>query len=169
MYNRKAQISEGITWIVATIAIIIILLVSLFFTSFSRKDKEISKDFFSDTINQKSFLSYLLTKENEGGIIYSKIKTDEDLSNFNGNMAIKIFNGLYKEKYSQIWIGVSRLGKGVLGGTSLNGIENDFFGKRPSSIVSGPMGSVAYKDSYSSILPLKKETFAEIIFAKKSG
>lgn len=169
--SRKAQISEGITWIVATIAILIILLFSLFLTSFVLKNKQIDNDFFSDAINQKSFLSYLLTQENSGGIVFSKIRADENLDNFNGNLALKIFNGLYKEKYSEVWIGVSRLGTGVFGATSKNGIVNDFFGSKPPSIVSGPYGSAALKESFSSTLPLKKENeyqlFTEAIFTKK--
>lgn len=166
MHSKKAQISEGVTWVVATIAVIIILLFSLFLVSFSTKNREISKDFFSDSLNQKTFLSYLLTKE-ETEFIFSKIKTDENLDNFNGNLAMKIFNELYKDKYSEIWIGTSKLREGAIG-TSMNGIENNFFGKKPSSVVSGAMGAVAYKDSYSSILPLKKkEIFAEAFFSKK--
>jgi hypothetical protein len=173
MYNKKAQISEGITWIVATIAILIILLFSLFLTSFVLKNKQISSDFFSDTINQKSFLSYLLTSGDDGGIIYSKINADGNLNNFNGNLAMKIFNGLYKDKYSEIWIGVSRLTTGVFGATSKSGIDNSFFGSKPPSIVSGHYGSAALKESFSSTLPLRKDgdyqLFTEAIFTKKGA
>lgn len=172
--DKRAQISEGITWIAATIAILVILLFSLFLTSFVLKNKVISSDFFSDTINSKSFLSYLLTKQADEEAVYFKIKANENLNSENGNLAQKIFQGLYKDKYSEIWIGVSQMGKAVVGtGTSLNGIKNDFFGNKPSARAYGYYGSVAFKEYYSSILPLKKENeksvFVEAVFMKKGG
>ena len=167
--SRRAQISEGLTWVVATIVIIIILLFSIFITSFYVSSKKsIDIDSFSDFHAQKSFLSYLLTNQNQENI-YSKIKADSNLNNDNGNLALQIFNGLYKDDYSQIWVGESILGEGLIG-TSMNGIENEFFGRRPSSVVSGAMGSVAVKDTYYSALFLKNDTeqkFVEAAFAKK--
>lgn len=170
--NKRGQISEGITWVVATIAIFVMLLFSLFLTSFTLKNKTIEKDFFSDTINSKSFLSYLLTKQTSGENVYFKIKQDGNLSSENGMLAQKIFNGLYKEKYSEIWIGVSEFRKGV-GDTTISGIKNDFFGNKPSSVAHGYYGSVILKEYYASILLLNKENdkqiFTEAIFMKKAG
>ncbi len=164
--SRKGQVSEGITWIFATIAIIIILLFSVFITSaYASGNKKISLSFFSSNINQKSLLSYLLTKESDGGTVYSKIKTEGNLSNFNGNLALKIFNGLYKDNYLQIWVGVSTLGKGI-GGTSLNGVDNNFFEKRPSLRASGGLGNDVLKEADYSLVSLEKEKFVEVMFVK---
>jgi hypothetical protein len=155
--SRKGQISEGITWVVATIAIIIILLVSISLTSFYTKDREIKKDFFRDSTNQKTVLSYLLTKEDNGEIVYLDIKKEGNLKDVSGNLALKIFNGLYKDRYQQMWVGVSSLGEGVIS-TSLNGVENEFFGKKMLLI---------HRESYSSLVPFDKTKFFEAIFVRK--
>ena len=167
--NKRGQISEGLTWVVATIIIVIMLVFSIFVTSFYVSGKkDVGSETFGDFHTQKSLMSYLLTKQGSG-TVYSNVKAAENLDSFNGNLAVKIFKGLYEIEYSQIWIGVSVFGEGFFG-TSLNGIENSFFGRRPSSTVSGPMGSVAYKDTYYSTLFLKNDTeqkFVEGVFAKK--
>ena len=165
--SKRAQISEGITWIVATIAIIIILLFSVFITSLiSSKDTKIKADYFNSNINQKSFLSYLLTNENSGKTIYSEITAEEKINNANGNLAIKVFRDLYKDNYIEIWFGISNLGTGVLGGTSLNGVENEFFGKKPKLTAAGAFGAVASKEADSSVVKFADKKFLEVIFVK---
>jgi hypothetical protein len=163
--NKKAQISEGITWTVATIAIVIILVVSIFITSaYVSKNKGLTQDFFDYNFPQKSFLSYLLVKE-DTGTVFSKIKENNNLDNFNGNLALSIFNPLYAKQFQQIWVGVSILGKGFAFST-LNGIDNGFFGKKPKLAASGPMGSTATKDAISSAIAFGKQNFTEAIFVK---
>ncbi len=163
--SRKGQIAEGLTWVIATIAIIIILLISISLTTFYTKDREIKKDFFTDSANQKSVLSYLLTKEPSGEIVYSDIKKEGNLKGASGDIALKVFNGLYKDNYQEIWIGVSNIGEGAIS-TSLNGIKNEFFGTKnplsdPSSL------SVGYTGAYSSIIPLGDNKFFQAIFVRK--
>jgi hypothetical protein len=127
--DKKGQISEGITWIVATTAIIIILLISIFVTSLSASgNSEVRGDYLSPNIAQKSFFSYLLTKES-GRTIYSDIKENEKINNADGNLALKVFNGLYKKDYSKIWFGISELRAGTA--NRLNGLKNEFFGDKP--------------------------------------
>lgn len=163
--NKRAQISEGLTWIVATIAIIIILLFSVFISSFFFTGKDqIKNSLFSSNINQKSMLSYLLTKEN-GNTIYSEITASENISNTNGNLALKVFRDLYKNNYLEIWFGISELGEGLLG-TSLNGKDNEFFGKKPSLTAAGAFGAVATKEADSATLKFADKKFLEAMFVK---
>lgn len=160
MYKDKhAQISEGLTWVVATIAIIIILLFSLFLTSFVFKDNLLAKNYFSYSIPQKSFLSYLLTKESNGGVIYSKIKADESLTDFNGNLARQVFNKLYKKNYPvAIWLGVDFEGLGIR--------KNDFFGSKPTSVRGGDI-SYTFVDYVYNEIPLSKEKWIKLILMNK--
>lgn len=63
MLNKKAQIGETITWMVATIIIIVILAISIFITSASRwKDKDNLKliDKQKDFIATKSIVNFLI-------------------------------------------------------------------------------------------------------------
>ncbi len=165
MFNKKAQVSEGITWMVATITIIVILLFSLFLTSaIVSNNREVTINSLSNNIPQKSFLSYLLTKEKDMKV-YDEINKEGKIGNSNGNLALKIFDSLYKNDYLEIWIGVSEVGRGILG-SSLNGVENEFFGKKPKLSGSGAFGVVVYKDSDSSAILLKNGNYTEAIFVK---
>jgi len=167
MHNKKAQASEGVTWIAATLSIIVILLISVFVTSyFASKNKEVPPGFFSPNINQKSFLSWLLTEDAEKENVYSSIKTKGNLDNYNGNLAVKIFKGMYEKEYLEIWVGASTLGEGLLD-DSLNGIENEFFGKKPSSFASGAMGAAVVKDYISLKVKTDDKKFVEAIFSRK--
>jgi hypothetical protein len=163
---KKAQISEGLTWIVATIAIIIILLFSVFISSFFFADgNQIKNSFFSSNLNQKSMLSYLLTKEN-GKTIYSEITSAETLNNENGNLALKVFRDLYKNDYKEIWFGISKKGEGNLSG--FKGQQNEFFGKEPLTVGISDIGpsSTISKEKDISILKFADKKFLEAIFVK---
>jgi hypothetical protein len=59
MFNKKAQIGETITWIVATIVIIVILSFSIFIVSFNLKNKNFELKTESDLISTKSISSFL--------------------------------------------------------------------------------------------------------------
>ena len=159
MYNKKAQISEGITWIVATIAIIIILLVSVFITSLYVSDSNEIKMDFSDSIPQKSFHSYLLTKEPNGETIYYKIKQDEDLSDFNGNLALRIFKELYKEEYPvAVLLGINFEGFGIR--------KNDYFGSAPTKLRGGDISQRSV-DFVSEKVILNDEKWVELVLMNK--
>jgi len=152
--SRKAQISEGLTWVAATIAIIIILLISVVITStaFDLNDREIIPESFTATLNQKSLMSYLLTREPGGETVYSAIKKDENLNDFNGNLAVKVFKGLYEKEYSGIWVGVSDLGFNIIGGR----IGNDFFARI----------SLIGSEAYSTMIKFAQEKAVEAVFVK---
>ena len=151
--GKKAQMAEGLTWVVATIAIIVILLFSIFITSdvFGFNSNEIAPKSFSSSLNHKSLLSYLLTKEPSGEMVYSKIKADENLNDFNGNLALKVFKGLYGHEYSGMWVGVSNP-EALIAGR----VGNKFFDRT----------SLVGTESYSLMIKFAKEKFVEAIFVK---
>jgi hypothetical protein len=126
MRNKKAQIGETMTWVIATIIIIVILIFSIFITSIlgvtgSHKEyKSIGTK--PDLIPVKSLTSYLLTKDNSGQKVFDQLKNEENLNEFNGNLALKIFNYFYLLNYAQVWMGINK-------DFSLD-LENDYFGSR---------------------------------------
>ena len=77
MSNKKAQVSETVTWIVATLVIIVVLVVFLYFSSILGKGKEITKaeiksansEGYSDWINQKNSFAYELSEQKYKRII----------------------------------------------------------------------------------------------------
>jgi len=128
--NKKGQVGETVTWIVATIIIISILGITFFVAEFSfGGDKEVSPTTQVDILASKSFFSYLLTDD-----VYNQIKTEEDFNEANGNLAKEIFKGFYGEEYTKdVWVG-------ILFNQGLSGEENVYFGKKPST--SGGGGKV---------------------------
>ncbi len=105
--DKKGQIGETITWVVATIIIIVILLVSIFAsTSYIGGNKKATFSKQTDILASKSFFAYLLT-EDGSNTIYEQLKEEggENLNEFNGNLAVRIFNGFYKKDYPHtIWL-----------------------------------------------------------------
>lgn len=101
--NKLGQTGETVTWIVATVIIVVILFVSIFITSVYLGDgKEFSFTRQADSLVSKSFFSYLLTKNNEGKTIYEQLKNeklDED-TKLNENiksLAEKVFDHYRKD------------------------------------------------------------------------
>lgn len=111
-YNKKGEIGETITWLVATIIIIIMLLISIFVVSAHfRKYKKFGVCKERDLLVTKSLTSYLLTKDSGREIFYhleekenlgklfEKRADEEDLGEFGYNLAEKIFSEFYKKEY----------------------------------------------------------------------
>ncbi|MBU2616803.1 MAG: hypothetical protein KKB79_02370 [Nanoarchaeota archaeon] len=136
-WNRRGQIGETVTWMVATVAIVVILLIAIFASSFyfegKNKSVSISGEDFSASV---SFFSWLLTEDAEGNNVYEQLKGEEDLNEFNGELAVNIFEGLYGSDYFKTWIGINFKGIGFR--------ENDYFGGRPSGGLWGAGDSVSY-------------------------
>ena len=113
MFNKRAQIGETMTWVVATIIIIFLLVVSIFISGGSDRAKKIVGldkiiDFPPgiDESLDKSLFSYLLTEEIQGKI-FEKIKEEGNLNPLNGNFAVKILKEMSKADYPRdIWFGV---------------------------------------------------------------
>ena len=128
MFNKKSgQIGETMTWVVATVIIIVVLLISIFIsTSYLGKNKGV--DFLakrSDILASESFFAYLLTEDNEGQTVYEQLKNQTNLNDFNGNLAINIFDELYGGEYPEVWIGIAP------NSAISPSIKNQYFGSKP--------------------------------------
>jgi len=74
MFNNKGQISETLTWVVATTTIIVILILSIFIVQFSLKKKSFDiQGGNSDLLVTKSFMGYLLSNDGSGMRVYDKL------------------------------------------------------------------------------------------------
>jgi len=108
MYNKKAQISDTITWFVATLVIIVILSISIFLVSssgFFKGSREIETK-QTDLLAMKSLSAYLQT-EKDGEKIYDKLKEEGNLNEVNGRLAQNIFSEFYEKDYpSGVWFGI---------------------------------------------------------------
>jgi len=104
--NKKGQIGKTITWIVATIIIIVILIISIFIsTAYLGGSKKADFSEQNDILASKSFFAYLLTENTTGQTVYEQLKSEENLNDFNGNLALRIFDGFYKKEYPHtIWL-----------------------------------------------------------------
>ncbi len=142
--NKKAQIGKTLTWIAATIIIVFVLAVSIFIANlFPGKDKKIESPYFqiTDVLASKSLYSYALTQDSDKKTVYSQIKDEGNLNDFNGNLGLKIFRGLYQKDYfnnpNNIWLGVVvNTGENLAENQEpkfdiLESMPNDFFNPRP--------------------------------------
>lgn len=165
--NKKGQVGETVTWVIATVIIIVILVVSIFIASaYIGNNKEADLNRQADVLASKSLLAYLLTKDSGGKSVYEQIKTEKNLNNFNGNLALNIFKNFYEnpdKEYQQVWFGYSQYSEGLAGGT-WNGKRNDYFGGKPKTSGSGFAGMSAEKDSLSNMVYLEENSSAEIFF-----
>ncbi len=146
--NKNGQIGETMTWIVATIIIVVILTISIFIASSASvlKSKIIQGSYFqtADVLASKSMFSYLLTPDSSGKITHTQLKEEGNLNEFNGNSGLQVFRRLYQDDYlnnpNNIWLGIVIKTEEKVNGESclnekefcvLNSLENSFFGKRP--------------------------------------
>ena len=106
MQNKKGQISETTTWVVATLIIVVILSISVFLASFVGSNKSFPTSSKIDLLAKKSLISYLLTENNLGVPVYEQITSEGSLNDFNGNLASEVFNEFYKEYNLYIFLGI---------------------------------------------------------------
>ncbi|MFZ1970766.1 MAG: hypothetical protein WAU65_01130 [Candidatus Nanoarchaeia archaeon] len=129
--SKQAQVSETITWVVATIIILVILIVSTFLASLVGKSKVFPPMNHQDLFAEKSFTSYLLTKDISGLPIYYELGQQGNLSSSNGNLASVLFNSLYEGYYSKgIYLGLLDSDKQVIGD------KNPYFNGPAAAVVS---------------------------------
>lgn len=124
--SKKAQVGSTITWIVATVIIVVVLLITVFVANSLGKSKDIEYSQEKDTLASKSFFSWLLT-EQDGERIYVVLGREKNLNDSNGDLAQKVFEGYYGEEYNGIWVGMRTLLRGIPRGS----VQNVFFGSRP--------------------------------------
>ena len=99
--DNKAQVGETMTWIVATLVIIVILSVSVFIVSTLTKNplfgnnRIFKSERKADLIATKSLVHYLLSDEN--GILYDKLKNKGNDFGDSKNL----IEDLYKNDYNE--------------------------------------------------------------------
>lgn len=152
--NRKGIIPETTNWVIATIIIIIILIVSITVASFFGGSKEFYLSRFRDPVAAKSLSAYLLTTDDSGKTIFEQLKENETLNDFNGNLALKVFDELYKENYPlDRWFGI-------------NIYKNDYFGSRPVSERGGDLYHWRVP-TFSEKIKLKEDKWLELVLMKR--
>ncbi len=114
------------TWVVATLIIIVILAISISITSLNFSYKKIMVNDISDLYAVKSVSGYMLTEET-----YGKLNTGV-FTGETGNFAMDLFSELYLETYfNGIWFGFADENK------------NDYFGRRLEPAIGFGEGTVA--------------------------
>jgi len=70
--SKRAQIGESLTWIIATLIIIVVLIIFISFSAtlsktkiFKAKAKEASGDLYSNWIDSKTEIAYRIKSENK--------------------------------------------------------------------------------------------------------
>lgn len=87
-YNKKAQLGETMTWAVATVIIVLILVFSLFISAKMGEAKEITRVFSedyehsADLIMGKTILVYFLLDENKKDLVHQFLQEQEDAEEF---------------------------------------------------------------------------------------
>ena len=84
--NKNAQIGETVTWMVATIIIVAILIISLFVAFELAKTKKklpFTEKRTSDILMEKSLFAYFLASDSEKAGIYSGLEQQELFANLN--------------------------------------------------------------------------------------
>jgi hypothetical protein len=125
-YGKAGEVGETVTWMVATVIIIVVLFISISATVtgvFNFKNFNYIKQ--ADTLASKSLFAYLLTESEKGISVYSQLGSENNFSSFNGQLAKDIFSEFYDEEYLAVWVGFFRH-RIVLPYES-----NEYFGKRP--------------------------------------
>jgi len=86
--NKNAQIGETMTWVIATIIIIAVLIISIYASSLlanTRKTLSYQKEKKeSDLLMEKSLFAYFLADDTKKNLIYDQLKKQEftvDLDN----------------------------------------------------------------------------------------
>jgi|GEM_PF-3132967 len=100
--NKNGQVGDTLTWVVATLIIIFILLVSIFsikiFSIFTLGKTKNNLD--PDPIIQKSVFSFLLSKSVNGQTFFEKIRNEENLDSESDGLLNKILGESIKGRYS---------------------------------------------------------------------
>ena len=158
-WDKVGQVGETLTWMVATVAIVVILLISVFASSayFLGDNKRVSV-VSGDFPAKVSFYSWLLTEGGGGDSVYEQLKTGEDLNDFNGNLAVNIFEEFYGEDYFDVWVGLRD-------GSPLS---NNYFGVRPSTIVGGDVNRKIIPHLIENVI-VDENKIAELVLAPFGG
>tara|TARA_Y100000310_G_C20501382_1_gene724172 strand:+ start:239 stop:688 length:450 start_codon:yes stop_codon:yes gene_type:complete len=108
MNQKKGQIGETMTWIVATLIIVFVLLVSIYVSSLLSKTKNIGSDDFNsedlrqDLLAKKSLIAFLLSENSNEKTTYAIINEEGKLNSFVEKLTSETFREIYK---SSVWFG----------------------------------------------------------------
>ncbi len=162
--HKKAQVGETITWIIATIIILVILFISIFATNFYLgNNKEVVYPQETDTLASKSFFAWLMTKNESGETIYFQLNESRGFNEFNGNLALNIFKEFYGGGfYRDVWIGF------FTNRTFLPYLKNDYFGSVPSDVVRGDLSVHKVVPHLYQKIYLDKNNSVELVIARYS-
>ncbi len=129
-YRKKGQVGETVTWMVATVIIIVVLLISISVTItgvFDFKNFNYMKK--TDILASKSFFSYLLTESEEGASVYEQLGSEDNLNDFNGELAVNIFKEFYEDEYADVWVGVQDTSEWQGPESESGFLKNNYFGE----------------------------------------
>ena len=88
--NRKAQVGETITWVIATIVIVVILIISIYAASLLAQTKKkfsfgtVQRE--EDLIMEKSLFAYFLADDEKKNIIYNGLNREEFYVDFDNKL-----------------------------------------------------------------------------------
>ena len=104
--NKNAQIGETVTWVVATVIIIIILIFSTYIASIlasasGTRNFDFKKT--TDLVAFESFQAYLRTDVG-GQMRYLKLQGAQDLDQQDCDAEKDIFEKVYKERYNYVFL-----------------------------------------------------------------
>ena len=165
MPSKKAQVGETMTWVVATIIIIVILTISIFVsTAYLGGGKNVNFFKRTDVLVSKSLFSYLLTNDSEGSLVYNQLRNEENLNEFNGNLAINIFQKFYGEEYGAVWLGFVL--EGIDSSGEPNSLSNEYLGSRPKNIGFRNTKAEFTNPKVSEEIQLNENKFVEFVLAQ---
>jgi len=160
-HRKKGQVGETVTWIVATVIIIVILLLSISVAVTDIFDfKKFNYMKKTDVLASKSFFSYLLTESEGGTSVYKQLGAEDNLNEFNGVLAEKIFKKFYGDEYVHVWIGIQDTSEWQGPGSDLGFLKNDYFGGEASREFLNFVGETF---NAGGIIPLNKNKNKNII------
>ena len=162
---KKAEIGETVTWLVATLIIVVLLAISIFVSSLigSLNYEDLSIQDKSDLLVTKSLTSYLMTEDVSGKIIFNQIKEDKDLNDFNAPLSLKIFT-FYEEEYSRgIYLDIRGKDAKLSGGSIRKKYYEEYFQKKKGKseyIFSIPTDLNIQERIYIDSTPINNKLFA---------
>lgn len=135
--NKKAQVSDAVTWVVSTLIIVLIISISIAVSFSLGGDKTFRYSHESDLFAKKSLTSYLLTEGDSGGIIFEELKNEGNFEDFNGELALGIFREFYKSHYDNgayLWVSEGNLNS-----------YNPFFGRYAEDALGVSLGTTGFQ------------------------
>ena len=92
--QTKGQVAETMTWVIATVAILVILTIAIYSASvISKSNKTLNFNSNEPSILlRKSLQSYLITNDTNQKSVFEKIEKNENFDSFSKKLSGEIFN-----------------------------------------------------------------------------